>query len=519
MSHDETLGGELLHAQGLSKSYGHVRALSDVDISVHRGETVAVLGHNGSGKSTLMRILSGRTQPDTGSTTIAGEEVGGSHSPLRARQLGVRIVDQEFPLCLTLTVRENLVVKHPRLSSRRSRKQGEEAFLGLLGDVFPGSEIALAAEVQELSVAQRQMLDIGFAICVATPSEKLNLLLLDEATSALPEARRHQLFSYLGAIRGRGVGIVLISHRLEEVIEHADRVEVLRDGQRVGSLASPELSRDGLIDLMGGAEAHIRPGRPVDGAAETADPAASARLEPADAEPLCLVTDYTDGRLQHVTATIRPSEIVGLGGLEGQGQRDLLMALFDAGRGRRRRGIRMSTSIAYVSGDRNGEGIFPLWSVARNISIGALKSTSKLGVVQRVKEHELAKTWIERLRIRTAGADSLITDLSGGSQQKALIARVLASGARLILLDDPTRGVDVGTKAEIYELLRSAVHDGRSFVWYSTDNAEFRECHRVMIMREGTVVRELRVDDASDRALVSASFAGGDERDDRAGKR
>ena len=236
-------------------------------------------------------------------------------------------------------------------------------------------------------------------------------------------------------------------------------------------------------------------------------------------EPICIVTNYTDGRLRHVTTTIHQSEVVGLGGLEGQGQRELLTALFDAGRARRRRGVTMSTSIAYVSGDRNGEGIFPLWSVARNISIGALSRTSKLGFVERVKEQELAKNWIERLRIRTAGADSPITDLSGGSQQKALIARVLASGARLILLDDPTRGVDVGTKAEIYELLRSAVDEGRSFVWYSTDNAEFQECHRVLVMRDGTVVRELRVDDASERALVSASFAETEDLDRDVGER
>jgi ribose transport system ATP-binding protein len=503
---DQTRGGELLNAQGLSKSYGHVRALTGVDISVRRGETVAVLGHNGSGKSTLMRILSGRTQPDTGSTAIAGVDVGRAHSPSRARQLGVRIVDQEFPLCLTLTVRENLLIKHPEISSRRVRKHAEETVRTVLDEVFPNGGITLGVEVQDLSVAQRQMLDIVFAICIATPAQKLNLLLLDEATSALPEVRRQQLFSYLRTLRARGVAIVLISHRLEEVIEHADRVEVLRDGQRVGALVTPDLSRSALIDLMGGADAHA--GAAVTLKAPTE--AMSERSGTADREPMCTVNDYSDGRLRHVTASIRSSEIVGLGGLEGQGQRDLLTALFDAGRGRGRRGIRMSTSIAYVSGDRNGEGIFPLWSVAQNISIGALKRTSKLGFVQLAQEQQLARAWIERLRIRTAGADSQITDLSGGSQQKALIARVLASGARLILLDDPTRGVDVGTKAEIYELVRTAVQEGRSFVWYSTDNAEFQECHRIMIMREGTIVRELQVDDASERELVLASFGDSD---------
>lgn len=515
MNHDQTLDGELLHAQGLSKSYGHVRALADVDISIRRGETVAVLGHNGSGKSTLIRILSGRTRADAGAVRIAGEDVGRAHSPLRARQLGVRIVDQEFPLCLTLTVRENLLVKHPEISSRRARTEGEAALRAVLDDVFPDSGITLGVEVQELSVAQRQMLDIGFAICVATPAQKLNLLLLDEATSALPEARRQHLFSYLRTLRDRKVGIVLISHRLEEVIEHADRVEVLRDGQRVGALAAPELSRSALIDLMGGVDAHARAAGSTVGPADAVAARLPTPLVPVAGEPLCTISDYSEGRLRHVTASIRPFEIVGLGGLEGQGQRDLLTALFDAGRGRNRRGIKMSTSIAYVSGDRNGEGIFPLWSIARNISIGALKRTSRLGFVERAKERELASTWIERLRIRTAGADSVITDLSGGSQQKALIARVLASGASLILLDDPTRGVDVGTKAEIYELVRAAAHDGRSFLWYSTDNAEFQECHRVMVMREGTIVRELRVDDASERELVSASFASGDDSADR----
>jgi ribose transport system ATP-binding protein len=496
------LNGELLQAQGLSKSYGHVRALTDVSLTVGPGETVAVLGHNGSGKSTLMKVLSGRVRSDAGTATICGEALGGADASARARVLGVRVVDQEFPLCLTLTVRENLVVKHPSIRSRRLLKRATKVFAETLEEIFPASGIKLQAEAQELSVAQRQMLEVALAACVALPQERLDLLLLDEATSALPEARRDQLFSYVRSLRKTGIGVVLISHRLEEVIDHADRVEVLRDGQHVGSLSGPEISSRAMIDLMGGAAARTAPAR---GAAAGAGGASGAASQ--DVQPLCVIDDFSGRGLRNVSATVRPAEIVGVAGLEGQGQRDLLTLLFEAGKGRRRRGVTMSTTIAYVSGDRNAEGIFPLWSVAQNISIGAMRATSKLGFIQRGPESELAQTWIDRLQIRTAASDSLITDLSGGSQQKTLIARVLASNAHLILLDDPTRGVDVGTKADIYELLRAAVAEGRSFVWYSTDNAEFEQCDRVLVMREGSVVRELDVDEVSVTELVSASFA------------
>ena len=511
---DRTKNGELARADGVSKAFGPVEALREVTVGAQPGQILAVLGHNGSGKSTLMRILSGRLKADSGSVTLLGHDVTRSSSPGRARTLGVRIVDQEFPLCPSLTVVENLAINHPEISSWRARRRAATGFGETLAELFPSNDVDLYAEVERLSIAERQMIAIAIAFFVTDNGPECRLLILDEPTSSLFEDRREQLFSYLQRLCDRDVAIVLVSHRLEEVVVNAHQVVVLRDGQRVGSLPRKDISVARLVAMMGVPTAEPS----QDGAAEKRTDTMgkrNANVSPtATGKALAKVEAYSAAGLQNVSLGISEGEIVGLGGLEGHGQRTLLNVLFAASKGYRHpRAITVNSSVAYLSGDRNREGIFAGWSVAQNISIGALRRIARYGLVSPAEEAALAKLWIDRLEIRTSGRDSLISNLSGGSQQKVLLARVLASGAKLILLDDPTRGVDVATTAEIYALVHQAVAEGRSFLWYSTDNTELGQCDRVLVMREGTIVDELRGEEVGEQELVSASFAvrrGGD---------
>ena len=510
----QTNGGDedatgVLAATGISKRYGSVRALDAVSLSTRTGELLAIIGHNGAGKSTLIKILAGHTRSDTGRLTIRGSDVRVSYSALAARRLGVRTVDQEVVLCSGLSLLENFLIAHRSLGGARWRARVEEVCRRSLDAVFPDSGISPRTEVSRLPMAQRQMAAIACATYAAPTEPAIALLILDEPTSSLDLGRRRQLFTYLGRLRSAGVSVMLISHRLDEVLAHSERIVVLRDGRIVGTVNTREASTATLIDLMGQAEVT----HPVDAGVGRPPPRREARETGAlagtsEAPPLVELKDYSHGELQHVSMSLRQGEVVGLGGLEGNGQRALLNALYSASRRRRsRQGVNATTRMAYVSGDRNSEGVFPLWSVERNLSIASLNAILRLGMVHRRAEARLADHWIRELDVRVPRRDSVITSLSGGTQQKVLVARVLASDAGLILLDDPTRGVDVGTKREIYALVHSAARQGRSFLWYSTENEELYECDRVLVLRDGSIVKELTGSELNERELISASFS------------
>ncbi|BCB78158.1 hypothetical protein Pflav_045680 [Phytohabitans flavus] len=363
-----------------------------------------------------------------------------------------------------------------------------------LDRVFPGHGIAVNAQVGDLSLGQRQMVEIAVAVAdVGTP---MRLLMLDEPTSALDAVTAAQLFDYLRDAAGTGLTCLLVSHRLAEIQARTDRIVVLRDGGIVFDGATRDIDRDGLVKLMG--EARVAPST----AGERGEPVRPASVKGQEAR--VAVSGFTTPRLHDVSITVRPGEVVGLAGLEGHGQRDLLRAVFAAGRRRNPR-IALRGDVAYVAGDRRVEGVFPHWSVNRNITVSSVRRLTSRGLLSTVAEGRLAAGWIDRLGL-LGQPDASIGDLSGGNQQKALFARSLATRADVILLDDPTRGVDLGTKARIYQIIREEAANGRSFLWYSTENEELSECDRCYVLRDGRIVDEVDRAEFSEERVVAASF-------------
>ncbi|WP_433136194.1 ATP-binding cassette domain-containing protein [Actinomadura nitritigenes] len=476
----------LVELRGVGKSYGSTRALRDVDFSIGPGEAVGLIGHNGAGKSTLTRVVLGLTRPETGAVTVDANTggTGGAHDH------GIRAVFQELSLCPALRVFESVPVARPGGAAWGWRRHAQQLVSAQLERVFPGSRISPRARIESLSLAERQMVEIALA---TLDEERVRLLILDEPTSALGADAARSLFTYLGHRREAGMSYVLITHRLPEILGNTDRITVMRDGTVVGELESATADEDQVIELMGGSTAlsEAGPGGP--------DAPASADR----GEKVVDVTGLSTRRLRDVTLQARRGEIIGLAGLDGQGQQDLLAELW---RRRHRRKGPARVPMAFVTGDRGAAGVFPLWSLTHNISVGSLGGLCRFGILRPADEKVRAKAWIDRLTIR-GGPETPIVDLSGGTQQKVLLARALASDAAVVLLDDPFRGVDVGTKRQAYELLRAEASSGRCLIWFTTENSELEQCDRVYVFRSGEIVTELSGPDINEERVVAASFA------------
>ncbi|MEV8516257.1 sugar ABC transporter ATP-binding protein [Dactylosporangium sp. NPDC051484] len=466
---------------GIAKAFGPTQALKSVDLTARPGEVIGLVGHNGAGKSTLMRVLTGQVRPDAGTLGLGGTACGTDFAPRAARQRGVRIVEQELSLHPNLRVLENLLVRYPGALGWRWRRAATEAAQNALAAVFPGSRITVRTRVGDLPLGQQQMVEIALAVADVGPP--MRLLVLDEPTASLDGPTADQLFAFLRSPRMEGVCTLLVSHRLREISQNVDRVVVLRDGQVVHQASPGELDRDALIRLMGD-------GTDPDQADSTQQ---DARAN--DGEPFLIDLPAAPGR----QITVRRGEVVGLSGLDGQGQREILHAAFAASR----RGPRKAS---FVSGDRGGEGVMPLWSVRQNVSLSSLRTLSRRGLVNPAAESGLAEDWIRRLDIR-GNVNGLIGNLSGGNQQKALVARALAAESDLVLLDDPTRGVDISTRHQIYDLVHAEAARGRAVLWYSTETDEIRQCHRSYVIQAGQVVDELERHEFSEERLLLASFA------------
>ncbi len=480
----------LLRLRGITKRYGNTQALAGVDLAVRPAEVVGVVGHNGAGKSTFMRVIAGLTAPDAGEIAVQGWRGEGRYDLAQARALGVRIAFQELSLCPALRVFEHTIVAHRALAGRGGRRRAQAAIAAQLDAVFPGHGIAPRARIGSLSLAQRQMVEVAEA--TLAPAQTPRLVILDEPTSALGKESADQLFRYLRAAVAGGLSCIVISHRIAEILHNADRVVVMRNGQVVAERPAAALSEDDVITLMG---------------ATTVATARAARDAVAGtAPPLVDVTDLSAARLHAVSMQARPGEIIGLAGLDGQGQREVLLQLW-AARRRSRGAIRVRGRLAFVTGDRQAAGLFPLWPVIHNLSIAALFRFSRWGLVDPRQERGVTAHWIARLAVKGA-AETPVVDLSGGTQQKVLLARALAVGADVVLLDDPFRGVDVGTKRETYRLLRDEALGGRCFIWFTTENPELKECDRVYVFHGGRVVAELRGEEISEEAVIAASFGG-----------
>ena len=480
----------VIEVGGVEKSFGAVRALGGVDLAIRESECVGLIGHNGAGKSTLMHVLAGTLTPDKATIAVDGTRQS-AYGVSLAHRLGVRCVFQELSLCPNLTVAENARILHPALRGLGWRRRAGALIAAKLDAIFPGHGIATDTVVGDLAIGKRQMIEIARAFTVTT--DPLRLVILDEPTSSLDAHTASQLFTFLRRTVEAGASCVLISHLLGEILGTSDRILVMRDGRVVAAGSTRDFDRNKLVVAMGGAEAHgATP--PATGLAKSAA-AVRVKIRP---------KAQADGR----ELVAREGEVIGLAGLAGHGQTDLLHAVFGAV-GRKTAQAEVSAPVALVAGDRQSDGIFPLWSIAENIGVRSLAAFRRGPLLSAAAEDELAARWQKRIKIRTPDMRNPILSLSGGNQQKALFARALGSDARIVLMDDPMRGVDIGTKLDVYDLVRDEAKAGRTFLWYTTEMDELTHCDHVYVFRNGRIVADLPRDQLSEDSVISASFAEG----------
>ena len=470
----------------VAKSFGTVKALAGVDFSVDAGECVGLVGHNGAGKSTLMHVLAGTLQPDSGRRAIAGQQVP-DYSVALAHKLGMRCVFQELSLCPNLTVAENTRISHPSLTGWGSLSRADEMIVGKLDEIFPGHGIGGGDIVGELSIGRRQMVEVARAF--TRGADPIALVILDEPTSSLDAHASSQLLAFVRRAVAGGTSCIFISHLLNEVLASTDRIVVMRDGMVSAAGVTSSFDRERLVAAMVGLPKE-----------RTASTAATLR---ADAPVRVSVINEEGTQASNFLA--RAGEVIGLAGLAAHGQSALLLRIFEAA-GRRTAGVEVTAPVAVVAGDRQSDGVFPLWSILENISVRSLADLSKHLLISQEKQQTLGETWRRRLGIRTPDIGNSILSLSGGNQQKALFARALASEAGIILMDDPMRGVDIATKIEVYDIIRDEAAKGRTFIWYTTEFEELENCDRVYVLRNGTITAALDRDEVSEQTVIHSSF-------------
>jgi ribose transport system ATP-binding protein len=494
---------ELFRAEGLSKHYGGVRALENADLICARGRIHAVLGENGAGKSTLIKIMSGVVVPDAGQMTLEGRSVR-FRSPAAANAAGIVSVFQELSLVPDLSVADNILLADPPrrfgLIDRRAQRRLAEEALARAGaeDIHP------LAPIKDLPLSRRQMVEIAKAL-----ARDPKILILDEATSALTAADVVKVFGVLKRLRDQGLAIIYISHRMHEIAELAEDCSVYRNGRHVATFTAGTKSDAEIVEMMIGREyKNVFPPKPA---------------MPPSAAPTLAVTNLAwAGRLKGIELAVRPGEIVGLGGLDGQGQRELLLALFGvlvgvtgtveiggnpAALSSPRNAKRSPVGIALIPEDRKTEGLMLPMTVRENLSFAALDRFSSFGVIDAGAERAAIDEIVAALQIKSDGIDGPVGALSGGNQQKVVIGKWLMTRPGIILLNDPARGIDVGTKQDLYKLLRQLADEGAAILFYSTDYDELVGCcDRVLVLYDGAVVRVLEGEAITERNLIASAL-------------
>jgi rhamnose transport system ATP-binding protein len=489
----------LLKLTGVSKAFGGVRALRDVSFELLPGEVHALIGENGAGKSTLIKIVSGAHQVDEGTLEVGGRVVT-DNDPLRARALGVAVIYQQPALFPDLSVTENIAIaleppgawRRVRWAERRARATE------LLGRI--GARIDPDAEARSLTMPEQQLVEIAKAV-----GADARIVIMDEPTASLSDREVENLFRVVGDLKARGAGIVYVSHRLDELPRIADRVTALRDGALVGTRPMNEVTRSDLIRMMVGRElAAVFPKADV--------PVGNVVLETRD-------LGCRESSVNGVSLTVRSGEILGLAGLVGAGRTELARVLFgltpaDAGEilldGKPVRitspADAVALGIAYVPEDRRRHGVILELPVSANTTLAVLRGISAGGFLNSRRERELAEQLVRRLGVKTSSVDDPAGNLSGGNQQKVALARWLAAGPRVIVLDEPTQGVDVGAKAEIHRLVGDLAAKGLAVVMISSELPEvIGMSDRVAVMHGGTVAGLLsRAEATQERVLELA---------------
>jgi ribose transport system ATP-binding protein len=490
---------------GVSKRFPGVLALDNVSITLAPGEVHALVGENGAGKSTLIKLLTGVYTPDAGEIRYAGQPVS-FRLPMDAQAAGISTIYQEVNLLPRMSVASNLYLgREPRgrfgLIDHRRMYADAAALLSRYG-----IDVDVRAPLQSLGLGAQQMVALARAVSVDA-----RVVIMDEPTSSLEPREVDTLFRVVRDLRGQGVAITYVSHRLDELYRVCDRVTVLRDGRVVHTGPLAELDRLRLVSLMLGRDvAEVR----RHGLTRFSESHTAA----AD-EPVLRVRDLTRRHvLSGVSFDVRPGEVTGLGGLLGSGRSETAKAIVGAlpvergevtVAGRRLR--RLSPAAAIRAGisllpeDRKAEGIIPELSVRENIVLAAMPRLSRVGVVSRAQQDRVVDLFMKRLRIKAASPDQKVSELSGGNQQKVLLARWLCLNPKVLLLDEPTRGIDVGAKAEVQQLIDDLAQEGLAVVLISSDLEELVEgADRIVVLRAGAVVDELTGDDVSESHLMAA---------------
>ena len=488
---------DLVELSGVTKAFGGVRALKEVDFAVASGEVHALIGENGAGKSTLMRVLAGEVRPDAGEIRVGGERVT-AYDPRAAASLGIAVIHQETALAPDLSVAENVFMRElPAAISWPSLNQRARELLQRLGfDIDPRRRVG------DLAVAHQQVVEIAKAL-----SQKIRVIVFDEPTAVLSTRDAERLHGIIAGLRAEGVGIVYISHRLEEVFKIADRITVMKDGRTVGVTSPGESSVDDVIRLM--------VGRPL----AAMFPKAPARSIGAE---VLRVENLSRGiRVRGVSFAVGAGEIVGLGGLVGSGRTETVRLIFGADqrdtgtifmRGRKARigspPEAVLAGIGLVPEDRKHQGVLLDLSIRNNTTMARLAPVvNVVGVIRRRLEKALVGALSLRLRVKSSSVEAAVSSLSGGNQQKVVLAKWFHAGTDVIILDEPTRGVDVGAKTEIYALIDELAAAGKAVLVISSEHQElFGLCDRVMVMAEGRVQGTLFPGEYSEERLLTLAM-------------
>ncbi|CAN5839562.1 sugar ABC transporter ATP-binding protein [soil metagenome] len=496
----------LLQMIGIDKQFPGVHALEVVSLVAYPAECMALLGENGAGKSTLVKILSGVYPADAGTILIDGAEVH-PHSPHHAQSLGVSIIYQEFNLFPNLSVEENIFIgREPNNAGfvqRRTLRTEAQAILDQLGvDLDP------RAIVRNLSVAQQQMVEIAKAL-----SLNAKIVIMDEPTSALSDTEVRALFRIITGLKEQGLAVIFISHRLEEIFEICDRITVLRDGCNAGDLVTRESSPEEVVQLM--------VGRSVEDLYSKSESTESGQsvMTVRGLSRRGTASDASRVVLNDISLELRAGEILGLSGLVGSGRTELARALFGAdpfdsgeilidGQPVRIHSPQdaIDNGIALVPEDRKLQALVLLLTLRENVSLPSLSRLSRFGFVRRDQERELAAKYIDTLSIRTPSQNQKVMNLSGGNQQKVVLAKWLAKEPRILIVDEPTRGIDIGAKAEVHELLTNLADSGVAVLMISSELPEILHMSdRIAVMREGRIAGELSRAEATQERIMELS--------------
>ncbi len=494
-----------LQLQGVGRSFSGVGVLWDVDLRIVGGEIHTLVGENGAGKSTLVKIISGVHDPSVGTMQIDGQEVL-LGSPAEANDAGIVIMHQELSLIPEMTVAENVMLgQEPRIGGvmidRRALREIAREALGKFG-----FSLDVDTRVKDLRVGEQQLVEIARALQM-----EARLLIMDEPTSALSQTEADILMEVVRDLAHQGVAIIYISHRMDEIFEISDRITVLRDGRLIGTTRAADTTPEELVQMMVGRPIEIRP---------------VARITPSTTETVLAVRNLgvrIDGRqtLQHVSFELRRGEVLGIGGLLGAGRTELLETLFGA-RGRGYSGVveihgepfrpgspadGVEHGLALITEDRKGNGLLLDRSIADNVILPLLPRRARFGYLSNRDRDAHALETIEKLRIVATGVMHPVGRLSGGNQQKVVLGKWLATQPRILLLDEPTRGIDIGAKDEIYELIGRLADNGLSVLFASSEISEFLAvCDRVIVLCEGRVAGQLTRDEMTVDAIKYLSM-------------